>query len=302
MLQLLYKLIYNQGINYILRNINRALCKLVPLNFKIPPSGKLVFKIHDDLRVKFATNQTSYITYLLYWEGGLLNFEYTDIFLKLIKKIHCFYDVGANIGYYSLLAAKMNNKLRIVAFEPAKGSLHFLKKNIQINEITNIDIESLALSDSENEEIIFYEVKNSKYKYLKYNLAGEGNTGSKTKERDFVKNKVKTMTLDGMVKLKKETGIDLIKMDTEGTENLILKKSDYVLRTMKPIVICETLFNRIEKDLEENFKSYGYEFYNHINKGLRKQKSIIRKEDDGIRNCFFVHPSKFHLIEEFVIN
>ncbi|MEL7121888.1 MAG: hypothetical protein AAFO07_20740, partial [Bacteroidota bacterium] len=70
---------------------------------------------------------------------------------------------------------------------------------------------------------------------------------------------------------------------------------------MKPIVICETLFNTIESELESIFKNYGYEIYNHTDKGLKKVDSIVRAEDDGIRNCFFVHPSKKEIIEEFVI-
>jgi hypothetical protein len=90
-------------------------------------------------------------------------------------------------------------------------------------------------------------------------------------------------------------------MDTEGTENLILESSDFILTEMKPIIICETLFNTIEPELEKIMSSYGYEFYNHMPSGLQKADTIIRKENNGISNCFFVHPDKYHLIEEFVI-
>jgi hypothetical protein len=47
--------------------------------------------------------------------------------------------------------------------------------------------------------------------------------------------------------------------------------------------------------------SYGYEFYNHTPQGLKKVRTITRKADDGVSNCFFVHPENFHLIEEFVV-
>jgi len=161
-------------------------------------------------------------------------------------------------------------------------------------------VESLALSHKEG-EIEFYEIKNSKYKYLEHNLAGESNTGSKTKGRNFHLNMVNTTTLNNYVKLNKAQNIDLIKMDTEGTENLILENSKQVLTKMKPILICETLYNTIEKDLEKIMGSLGYEFYNHTELGLKKVKSIIRKEDNGVRNCFFVHPSKYHIIEKFVV-
>ena len=89
-------------------------------------------------------------------------------------------------------------------------------------------------------------------------------------------------------------------MDTVGTEHLILSKAGNTLATMKPIVICETLYNEIEVELEIIMKSYGYEFYNHKPAGLIKTNSIIREVDDGVRNCFFVHPSKLHLVQEYI--
>lgn len=298
MKQLFYKVIYNKDVNKILRNINRILKPILPENIKLPPSGIIRLKNNLGQVLNIKTNQTSYLTKLLYWEG-YQNFEYTDIFIKLIKKINVFYDIGANIGYYSLLAEIKNNNIKVVAFEPANGPLFYFRENIKINKLKNIKVESLALSDKEG-EIIFYEVRNKKYTYLEHNLAGEGNSGSKTIGRNFVPISVKTNTLDKYVENVKEVSIDLIKMDTEGTEHFILENSDNVLRLMKPIIICETLFNTIELELEKLMLSYGYEFYNHTEMGLKKVNTIVRKEDNGVSNCFFVHPNKFYLIEEFV--
>lgn len=58
-------------------------------------------------------------------------------------------DIGANIGYFTVLAGKSNLKMNIVAFEPAKGPLHYLRKNVALNfsENSRIKVESLALSD-----------------------------------------------------------------------------------------------------------------------------------------------------------
>jgi FkbM family methyltransferase len=193
-----------------------------------------------------------------------------------------------------------NEAIKIVGFEPAKGPLFYFRENVRINSFTNIKVESIALSHTEG-EIEFYEIKNHKYTYLEHNLGGESNTGSKTTGRNFVRNKVQTSTLDTYVRSAGEGNIELIKMDTEGTENLILESSDFVLREMKPVIICETLYNTIEPELERIMSSYGYEFYNHVNAGLQKVPTIVRTEDDGISNCFFVHPDKYRLIEEFVI-
>ena len=300
MIQTFYRIIYNRRINFVLRNINRLLLPLLPWKIKIPPSGVMNLKGTNGRNLKIKTNQTNYLTYLIFWQGGFHRFEYTDIFIRLIKKVDTFYDIGANIGYYSLLAAIENENIRIIGFEPATGPLFFFRENVRINAFTNIKVESIALSHKDG-EIEFYEIKNNKYKYLEHNLGGESNAGSKTTGRNFVRNKVRTSTLDNYVRFAGGGNVDLIKMDTEGTENLILERSDFVLKEMKPIIICETLFNTIEPELERIMSSYGYEFYNHIHAGLQKTGSIRRKEDDGISNCFFVHPDKYHLIEEFVI-
>jgi FkbM family methyltransferase len=300
MIQTLYKIIYNGKINFILRNLNRLLLPVLPWKIKLPPSGIMKLKGTGGKVLKISTNQTNYLTYLIFWQGGYHKFEYTDIFISLIKKVSAFYDIGANIGYYSLLAAMENEKIRVVGFEPARGPLFYFRENVRINSFKNIRIESIALSHIEG-EIDFYEIKNKKYKYLEHNLGGESNTGSKTTGRNFVLNRVKTSTLDNYVKIHSEDNIDLIKMDTEGTENLILENSVHILKEMKPVIICETLFNTIEAELERIMRSYGYEFYGHIPGGLQKQETLVRKTDDGISNCFFVHPDRYHLIEEFIV-
>lgn len=299
MLQLVYKIIYNSNLNYLLRNTNKLFNSVFNTKIKLPPSGTITIK-SDSGPIKIATNQTSYITQLLYWKG-YKNFEYSTIFESLSKNVNSFLDIGSNIGYYSLLAAKVNANMSIYAFEPAKGPKHFLKKNIKINnfeaQITAVD---LALSNN-NGMIDFYEVDNLKYSYLKFNLAGEGNAGTKTKSRNFIKNKVNTESLDNFVNSKKINAIDLIKLDTEGTEVDILKSGIECIKKFQPIVISETLFNTTERDLEHFFNALDYQFFNHTKKGLLKVNTIIRTKDNDIRNCFFVPKTKLSLIEKFVI-
>lgn len=299
MKQIIYRIIYNPFVNRILRNINKALSPLLPDSIKIPPSGIIAIKTFENKILRIKTNQSNYLTHLLFWKG-YLNFEYTGIFIKLIRKVNVFYDIGANIGYYSLLAELENPNIKVVAFEPASGPLYYLNENIRLNNFKKILAEDIALSEKTG-EITFYEIKNKKYRYLKHNLAGEGNIDGSTSGRNFEPVLVKTTTLNQYVSDNNEEKIDLVKMDTEGTENLILKHADIVLGQLKPIIICETLFNEIESELQSIFNQYGYEFYNHTQLGLEKVESIERETDNGVRNCFFVHPTKYYLIEEFII-
>lgn len=297
-MQLVYKIIYYAPINKILRHINFALRNCVPKKIKIPPSGTLQLKT-DSGNIKITTNQTSYLTQLLFWKG-YKNFEYSEIFEKLSKNISVFLDIGSNIGYYSLLAAKSNTNITAYAFEPAIGPKFYLKENIVLNKFKNqIEPINVALSNISG-TIDFYEVENVKYKYLKYNLAGEGNAGTKTTSRNFVKNTVKAITLEEFVKSKRINKIDLIKIDTEGTEIDILNSGKNIIRQYEPIVICETLFNTIEDELDAFFNEFNYQFFNHTSQGLKKVDTIKRSEDNGIRNCFFVPKSKLGWISEFI--
>lgn len=298
MIEIFYKIIYHKVINKWLRNINRFLKPILPRTITIPPSGILSLKTDSGV-IKVATNQTSYLTQLLFW-NGYKRFEYSDIFEKLSKRIDTFFDIGSNIGYYALLGVRSNPKMSVHAFEPALGPKYYLNKNISINNFTNnINAIDLALSDT-NGTIDFYEVESLKYKSLAYNLAGEGNAGTKKTSRNFIKNEVKAKRLDDFVKQERIEAIDLIKLDTEGTEIDILRSGSNTIKAFRPIVICETLFNTIESDLEDYFRALDYEFYNHVNSGLKKVNTLKRAQDDGVRNCFFVPKSKLYLIQEFI--
>lgn len=99
MKQILFQIIYNSSINMVLRNLNKLFYPILPKWIKLPPSGKMSITSSNGKPLKILTNQTNYLTQLVYW-NGYESFEYTEIFIKLIKKINTFYDVGANIGYY----------------------------------------------------------------------------------------------------------------------------------------------------------------------------------------------------------
>lgn len=298
-LNIFYRFIYHPKINFIIRNLNYFLKDLFFNKVKIPPSGILKLKTDSGV-IKIATNQTSYLTQLLFW-NGYKQFEYSSIFEDLSKNITSFLDIGSNIGYYSLLAVKSNSNIKAYAFEPAKRPKHYLKTNIKLNHFeNNIAHENIALSNVSG-KIDFYEVGNIKYKYLEHNLAGEGNAGTKTTSRNFIKNTVNSKTLNQFFEDNKIKNIDLIKIDTEGTEIDILISGLDRIKKFQPIIICEILFNNIESELDDFFNSLDYQVFNHTPLGLIKVSTIKRKKDDGIRNCFFVPKSKLHLISKYVL-
>jgi FkbM family methyltransferase len=298
-MHIIYSLIYNSKINWLIRNINYILSPLLPEKIKIHPSGTININIKSHKSIKLKANQTSYVTRELFWKGSK-NYEYTPIFIKLIKKTDVFFDIGSSIGYYSVLGASINKNLKVEAFEPSTGPMIYLSENVKINNLSSrINVNALALSNKQG-QIAFFEIRNKKYPTI-YNLSGEHNIGTKPHLKSL-KTKVTSDTLDNFVKKNVIEKIDLIKVDTEGCEDLILIESSNTINQFKPIIICEVLFNRIESQLEKIMLGHNYEFYNHNGKGLTKVNTLKRDSDNGIRNCFFVHPTKKHLIEEFILN
>lgn len=297
-MSLFYGIIYHPKINKLIRNINYVLAPILPSKIKIYPTGKIKVNMHPVGDIYFKTNQTSFLTRELFWKGPK-SFEFTSIFIELIKKMDVFLDVGTNIGYYSILGGKFNPDLKVIAFEPSEGAMIYACENVRINKLESIiKVEPLALSNK-TERLDFYNVTNPKFPTI-HNLSGEHNlTASKDKIK-YVKTKADGIMLDQYFDENKLKRVDLIKIDTEGSEYLILKGAEDVIKKHRPIIICETLFNTIEKELEEIILPHGYEFYNHVENGLVKVDSIQREKDNGVRNCFFVPKEKVALIQEFI--
>lgn len=284
-------------INRILRNVNKALTSFT--SFRLRPYGVLRVR-YGDVQFRMATNETSFVTKQLFWKGAG-NFEYTPIFARLIMQCRSFIDIGANTGYYSLMAAKANPSIIVHAFEPAAGPFHFLQENVRINRLERpVSIHQVALSNKKG-EVEFFEILNPAGTFARHNLSGVGGL-KKTHEtqENSTRKMVRAETLDAFGKELKLTSFDLIKIDTEGTENLVLEGAAATIKEHKPIIICETLFDKIEAHLERIMKAHGYLFFNHLNGKLHQTDTLIRQTDNGVSDCFFVHPDKVTYIEEFV--
>jgi FkbM family methyltransferase len=293
--EVFYRILYHPFINRIVRNLNKFLAPLLPARLQVPPSGIITVHLRTS-SFQFSTNQTNTTSQLLFWRGPY-EIEYTVIFEDLIRKINCFYDVGAHAGYYSLIAASVNPAVKVVAFEPASGPFHYLEKNIRINGFTGrIHATPVALGNVAG-TAEFLEVIHSKYSYLQHNLVAVGNLSHEQPNRTMKKLPVTVTTLDLFTKNHPQP--DLIKLDTEGTEHFILMGGAATLKS-HPIVIAETLFDTIEGELEDLMRPLGYNFFNYKDGKLHRVSSIRRKSDNGVHDCFFVHPDHEHLIAPYL--
>jgi len=110
--------------------------------------------------------------------------------------------VGANIGYYTILAAERVKK--VYAIEPEQKCFEILKKNVEENNLKNVVLINKAASDKREK------------KYLVRDEENLGNSRISVTRNEKVDTRVLTETLDNL--LINEQYISLIKVDTQGWE------------------------------------------------------------------------------------
>ena len=136
----------------------------------------------------------------------------TALFRKHVRSGMSIIDIGANIGYYTVIGARRVGKNgKIFCFEPEPSNYVRLNENITLNDLQNVVALKLALSDRAGISKLFL-TKNNKGTH---SLADQRQTGN------FIT--VETAILDQVLAGYGSPKVDLIKMDIEGAEGLALK-------------------------------------------------------------------------------
>jgi len=79
---------------------------------------------------------------------GVYEYEKQQEFIRTVKSGDVIYDVGANVGFYTLLASTLTGPTgKVYAFEPLPRNLELLKRHVQLNQLNNVEIFDGAVSD-----------------------------------------------------------------------------------------------------------------------------------------------------------
>ena len=295
--------IYKPAINSILRNTLKPIVKLLPEKYQFPINGNFTIQLGQNKKIHWITNPTSYISRILFW-NGLTGFEYSAvrIFMQLATQSKCFFDIGANMGYYSMVATAMNSSIKVVGFEPLPAANKYFHLIAQANNFKNITIEQTALSNFTG-TAQFSAIKNPKFIDIQDQLAGDGGLSEKfSGARSVFKFDVAVDTLDNYVlhKLPSNLKIDLIKLDTEASEHLVLAGAESVLQNHRPIIQCEVLPGQIEKELQIIFDRNNDSFFQTQDKGLKKVQSLEHTNSDN-KDYFLVPKELEFKVSSFIV-
>ncbi len=207
-------------------------------------------KMFLDPRDKGVTSELS-----LY---GLMEAFETELVKKEIKKGDCVLDIGANIGYYTLIFAKLvGDEGKVFAFEPDPDSFALLKKNVEINGYRNVTLIQKAVSNRTEKAKLY--------------LCGDNFADHRIYDSHDGRNSIgiETIRLDDYFKDPGQK-IGFIKMDIQGSEFLAAEGMlDLLDRNRSTKIITEYWPVGIERcgrdagKYIELFRSRGFTLY-HI--------------------------------------
>lgn len=194
------------------------------------------------------THEVSDLRYLL----GDYEPELANWLKSKMAQDYSFIDVGANAGYFSLLAAKFatDPSQRIIAIEPVAENLKQIKRHIEWNHYPRIEVLPFVIADRDR----MVEFSNSS------NLAANTYAESSSLHKNYPKVSLAAKSLDSIcedIKLKKF----VLKIDVEGAELDVLKGARNVLVTHQPEIILATHechVKNVEQDCLDFLKSVGY--------------------------------------------
>jgi len=153
-----------------------------------------------------------------------------DLVQRLLEEDDVFWDVGANVGYFTLVAATaLKNRGQIVAFEPGKNAYARLTENLALNAYRNIKTFPVAVTDREGEAVLHLlgDIADSSANLYQ---AGQAQAGQEV---------CRTVGLDH---LRREEGLrppDLIKLDAEGAELTVLQGAQGIISHTPPLLLME---------------------------------------------------------------
>lgn len=211
----------------------------------------------------------------------------TRLFKEVVKQGDFVVDLGANIGYFTLLAAKlMGKKGKAYAFEPEPTNFGFLTKNIKLNGYNNIVANQKAVSDRQGKVRLYINPEDTGHHTIKQ-YEGKSDDGRRFVEVDMI-------PLDDFFKGERHP-IDVVKMDIEGAEMLALSGMDRVINENKNLKMFVEFYPTIIREMGSSPEEFACELLEHYHFSMfvisddywgLKEKSIkIGSVDELVNIC-----------------
>ena len=161
---------------------------------------------------------------------GVIETDVQDLLCQWLRAGMTVYDIGANVGFLSVIVARLvGGSGRVIAFEPVPSLAQQTARNAQLNGFEHLSIYPVALSDTDGEAIFQVSQNLTMGKLASPKSSG----GSAT---DLV---VRSNRLDTVIREQCLPYPDLVKVDVEGAEAAVLDGAIEVLQRARPLLLIE---------------------------------------------------------------
>ena len=190
-----------------------------------------------------------------YWLGSY-ELEKQQVVIQRIMPGSVVYDIGGNVGFYTLLASVLvGDSGKVISFEPLPRNIYYLKEHIRINQIRNVTVFDAAVSNEEG-SVHFDERPNP-------SMGKITSTGALT---------VKTVVLDKLYQNQQIAAPDYMKIDVEGAELAVLLGAKSILETLHPTIFLATHGSKVQRECVQLLNTFDYQIH-IINKDIYTDQS-----------------------------
>lgn len=238
--------------------------QLLRLPLRLVPKTAIVPIIQGPLRGKrWIAGSSSHGCWL-----GSYEFEKQQQFIAKIQPGDVIYDIGAHVGFYTLLSAHLTgNQGHVVAFEPYPPNMHFLSQHVALNHLKNVTLVLKAVSDTAGQTL--FEVAESS------SMGHLSPEGSSTKSIT-----VDVVALDPFVAEADLPLPDVLKVDIEGAEFNFLLGAKQLLRTRALKIFLATHGHEVHKKCLAFLHDIGYQLRSLEDKPLESCSEVLAIRGD----------------------
>ncbi|GIV98000.1 MAG: hypothetical protein KatS3mg057_2657 [Herpetosiphonaceae bacterium] len=174
---------------------------------------------------------------------------------KVLRPGMTFVDIGANLGYFTMMAALLvGNSGKVIAFEAYSDNCSLIRMSLLVNGFRHVTVHCYAVAD--RQDYMFFDVDPGTSNGFIWWASGEPTS-------DLV---VPTVRLDDI--LRDEPRVDVLKIDIEDFEGIALRDMGETLRRHHPIVFTEFFPGLIKHYPQSSpevylreLQAFGYDFY-----------------------------------------
>lgn len=250
------------ALNYVATSVARGLSSTIGWQPEFLPRhlhkvGRVTCALPNGASIELWSRGDDWVSNRLFWFGFKgYEPESAGVFAALARSASVTLDVGSYVGFYTLVAARMNPLGTVHAFEPMPAIFARLQNNIDRNRSTNVVAHQAAVGETEGTADFYF----SPATLLPTSSSLSRDYTSDT--TSLVTTSVRVVQIDRFVQDHAIDRVDLMKIDTETTELSVLKGAEGVLRRDRPHIVCEVLKERAPAEaIQQLLSPFNYRFY-----------------------------------------